>query len=713
MSKLGISPTLNWSLFIASLFRGSNKGSQQINKIWCGDKDKAHWLSKSAWSLNAIIKWWEKVYEQEAPNFWLPDYFCNQSLDLVRRTDAKLIFYPIDENLIPDWDKCRELAILSPPDIFLMVHYFGKEADGKGAKKFCHKNRSLFVEDATHVLAPNGGIGSFGDFVCYSPHKQLSLPDGALLVQRPLSKPLKQLLKADPQKSMDIIIGSLPHTAPSPWIWLAKRLIQRALPFYFIKRLVTKKSPAYTVDVVTKPTKDLPHQSSLSRHLLQVQIKKIPQFKIQRQENFAVVNSLVDQISDNFSLLNESDSKLLPYLGVVQGRSQDIANDAFQKLAQKGYPVQSWPDLPGEVLDNSEEHTQAIYFRRTLLAFPIHQGLGIHGADQLCRLYKQTLKDSEEKSKVQLVRFTGDFNLWDQLLSQVGKSNLLQSWAYGEAKVKAEGWSIHRVVFEKEGKTIAFAQILEKQKGPVHISRINRGPLFLDQANFSTIREVYHCLRKQFSLLKGRILLIAPELEKKPTNSALFKLLPYIKRPSSKWCSAWVNLHLSESTLRKNLNSKWRNMLNVLEKDKNLSLKLDVTEEGFHWLMGNYAEMMAKKNFQGTPIPLLVQLRNQIKKKEDFLICRAINLEGKSVAGILLIRHGDAVTYSVGWNSAEGRKLKANNFLLWNAILEMKRRGCSWFDLGGIDKIGTPEISRFKQGINGDEYISMGEWVNL
>ena len=47
------------------------------------------------------------------------------------------------------------------------------------------QNEAWLVEDAAHVLERVSAIGKFGDFIIFSPHKQIALPDGALLVVCP------------------------------------------------------------------------------------------------------------------------------------------------------------------------------------------------------------------------------------------------------------------------------------------------------------------------------------------------------------------------------------------------------------------------------------------------------------------------------------------------------------------------------------------------
>ena len=84
-------------------------------------------------------------------------------------------------------------------------------------------------------------------------------------------------------------------------------------------------------------------------------------------------------------------------------------------------------------------------------------------------------------------------------------------------------------------------------------------------------------------------------------------------------------------------------------------------------------------------------------------------LQDEPLAGICIVSHGSAATYLLGWNGNKGRSLKANQFLLWNAMMLLKEQGIRWFDLGGIDEESTPGISQIKLGVNGTRYALVGE----
>ncbi len=299
---------------------------------------------------------------------------------------------------------------------------------------------------------------------------------------------------------------------------------------------------------------------------------------------------------------------------------------------------------------------------------------------------------------------------WDRLLEEAGKSNLLQSWAYGEAKASVEGWKVSRGLILHSGCIVAMLQILEKSLLVVGgVVRINRGPLWLhESASTEDLNYIYALIRRQWSWQKRRILLIAPELQYSPEHRRMLTLQGYHLRRKPNWHSVLLDLGKTDDELRKGLKKKWRNMLSFAER-ADLRLNVSFSDEDFQWLVGRYKELMLTKGFQGISIDLLCSMRKHLLRKDHLLVMQAIS-ETEPVAGVLIARHGLACTYLVGWNGTKGRTLKAHNFLLWNAALEMKRRGCLWLDLGGISE-DAPEIAAFKLGMSGEEYKLIGEYL--
>lgn len=296
---------------------------------------------------------------------------------------------------------------------------------------------------------------------------------------------------------------------------------------------------------------------------------------------------------------------------------------------------------------------------------------------------------------------------WEALLAQAGRSALVQDWSYGEAKRLTEGWSPCRAVLRRAGAPVAVAQVLEKRLGGVvRVARLNRGPVWLVEPSDDLAAEALAILRRSWRWWRLGALFLAPEL---PEDKAGFVgSLGFRPRRAPAWGSAWIDLAQPAETLRKRLDGKWRNMLSGAEK---AGLTLDVSEGGaaLDWLMDRYRELIRDKSFSGIPPALIAAMATGGAR---LLVLRAL-AEGEAVGGILLVRHGDAATYLIGWNGERGRKLKANNFLLWRGVLELQARGCRWFDLGGIDEVLTPGIAAFKRGMNGEEFRLAGEFLGL
>jgi len=297
-----------------------------------------------------------------------------------------------------------------------------------------------------------------------------------------------------------------------------------------------------------------------------------------------------------------------------------------------------------------------------------------------------------------------DRDEWERLYAAAGWSTLVQSWAYGEAKRSEEGWVPHRAVVSRAGQPVALAQVLEKRvAGLARVARLNRGPIWLRELTPADKLGVIAVLRRRWRWFTLAALSLAPEL---PEGTSL---PGFVRRKAEPWCSARLDLSRSAETLRKGLDGKWRNMLNASEK---ASLLVEASPDHLSWMLARYGELLADKGFGATPPALVQALATHAYRPDDLLVLKASSGQ-EAVAGILLARHGDAATYLVGWNGDAGRKLKANNRLLWQAVVELPRRGVRWLDLGGIDDKLTPGIAAFKRGMNGEEYRLAGEFVGL
>ncbi|MDI1270367.1 MAG: GNAT family N-acetyltransferase [Polaromonas sp.] len=691
---------------------------------WHRDGESAGWLSRSAWSLALIALWRKSRTSSTQPTAWLPDFFCNSSLHALRLTGFKLVFYPLTPQMEPDMVACRKLAGINPPDMFLLVHYFGRPVHPAPASDFCRHYGAWLIEDAAHVLRPLDGVGSGGDFVIYSPHKHLSVPDGAVLVVRPngpgvlgqaivtsFGPPLTWAGQLrDLQQQMGPAVKSSQVHA---WFWLTKRVLQK-LGFRGLRGMTTPFAESPDSSEAAAQAVVAPSPSGLGRRLLGGLIGDLGRVARHRQRHQLLWDALL--VDDNASvgdlpmLAERSESRAwTPYLGAYQADSIRRAEAMYDRWQGQGLPVTTWPDLPPEVMLDREQHANAWHLRHTRVYLPVHQSLVVR---EMVRHRGPSGPPPGGQSQLRLVWGDASPGQWSEWMVQSGRSSLLQSWAYGEAKLADSGWRVKRGVFYRGGEIIAFVQLLQKSvAGILRVSRINRGPLFLKPPGLAEVTAVWTELASLGNVFRGKVLAAAPELDLSGPHLDLMAGLGFRQFSPVAWESVWIDLRMELSELRKKLDGKWRTALISAEKH-GLRLESGSDDYLFEWMMERYRELMLEKGFTGAPVALLLALRAHLPAESQLLILRAMHGE-EAVGGICLVRHGAAATYLLGWNGPAGRRLKANQYLLWNATVSLKQLGLEWFDLGGINEDDTPGIAAFKLGLKGKPYESVGEYWKL
>lgn len=97
----------------------------------------------------------------------------------------------------------------------------------------------------------------------------------------------------------------------------------------------------------------------------------------------------------------------------------------------------------------------------------------------------------------------------------------------------------------------------------------------------------------------------------------------------------------------------------------------------------------------------------EIFKKQNAVTLYLAKFEGEVLAANLVIFAGMSATYLHGASSDKHRNLMAPYFLQMEAILEAQKRGCMFYDFGGVAPEGEEAhqwagISRFKRGFGGE-----------
>lgn len=301
---------------------------------------------------------------------------------------------------------------------------------------------------------------------------------------------------------------------------------------------------------------------------------------------------------------------------------------------------------------------------------------------------------------------------------------MMQSWEYGDAKAAAEGWRPVRFLIADEfGAPMALAQLLIRAWPLIGgIARLNRGPLLIDTEldNPRRSEAILTALGVLLREAKRRwwwLTFVAPELEADNFVALSLATLELRERKQTPWASARLSLLPSQETLLANLNGKWRNMLRKAQKSGLIVQHHEACAEELERLLICYQAMQRDKGFSGVSKKLLRQLAKQTGSTWRFDLYVAIStgstkLSNSDFSGLLVsVRHGDTVTYFIGYTNDQGRKLNANYLLLWHSILASKDFGCYWYDMGGVNENTKQGIAHFKSGLNGKAYNLIGEYL--
>ena len=171
-----------------------------------------------------------------------------------------------------------------------------------------------------------------------------------------------------------------------------------------------------------------------------------------------------------------------------------------------------------------------------------------------------------------------------------------------------------------------------------------------------------------------------------------------------------LDLTQALSTLKAQLEGKWRNRLNKVLANVKLQVHVQASLKRCDWLLGQELAQREAKKFHGLPTDFVkAYIACAADHRQAFVVAYA-ELGKNTVGGMLFLIHGRVASYHVGWSVEEGRRLNAHNALLWQAMAYLKDMGIEVLDLGGVNTHDLPGISRFKLGAGGQPITLAGTY---
>ncbi len=293
---------------------------------------------------------------------FIPSFFCNESLNDLRNSSAKLVFYKTNIDMTPDWRYVEELCEKQSPDLFVLTHYFGSINDVSGAIKLRTKYGCELIHDCAHHLLPDDEIVNSPGFILFSPHKLLPVP--------PLS-----VVLCDKNEVKKLIKTKNVLFKKSELIWLLKRIIQKYLSFFIFFK-PSQTTPPISGEIVKREWK-VSAVSMLSLQLFNAAWYKIAKIQKARVENYSDLNKVLSQQSNAQVHTLNLNNVTNPYSYVFVVSPSIKQNEMYQHMRACEVPINTWPDLPPEVIENSKTFKKSIELRKTILLLPVHQDIKI------------------------------------------------------------------------------------------------------------------------------------------------------------------------------------------------------------------------------------------------------------------------------------------------------------------------------------------------
>lgn len=296
---------------------------------------------------------------------------------------------------------------------------------------------------------------------------------------------------------------------------------------------------------------------------------------------------------------------------------------------------------------------------------------------------------------------------WEDFISLCKEKTFCHSWNWGEFN-NSMGDDVWRFgLFDN--KLIAIFQVIKIKARRGNFLFIPHGPVFLENGNKETIKEIFNFLKELGKKEKVIFLRIGSLFLKDENNDKIFKDLGFINAPMHMHPEiTWeLDLNLSEEELLKNMRKTTRYLIRQAEKDKDIEIIKSINKKDLEDFKEIYEKTAKRHSFVPFSNNYLEKELEFFSKDNQVLIFSG-KYKKETISSAMIIFHSDIGFYHQG--ASLSSKIPVSYLLQWEAIKEAKRRGCKKYNFWGIVP-DTEEnknhpwkgLSLFKKGFGGHE----------
>lgn len=265
----------------------------------------------------------------------------------------------------------------------------------------------------------------------------------------------------------------------------------------------------------------------------------------------------------------------------------------------------------------------------------------------------------------------------------------MQQHPYYADALRLMGAQVLALTARDGARRIAQAQVVQRRIGPLALNWLPRGPVWSGDATQAQRCLFLDLLPQQPGC--GGLWIAAADAPSQQADCAAagFRALmtgQYV---------AELPLGADDGTRLARQAVKWRNRLKHARKSPLICRHRAFDPRRDGWLLTRDAEQRRKHHYSALPAAFTLAYAQAHPGAARLFLAQ---LQGQTVAALLILRHPPTASYHIGWSGADGRRHSAHNLLLWEASVWLRQQGCQRLDLGTVDTETAPGLARFKIG---------------
>ena len=303
-------------------------------------------------------------------------------------------------------------------------------------------------------------------------------------------------------------------------------------------------------------------------------------------------------------------------------------------------------------------------------------------------------------------------NEWENFLSQCEEKTFLQSWNWGEFQKMMDNKIWRFGIFEKD-ELISIALIVKNVARRGTFLLVPHGPAIKNAEN-RIKKEVLEILLIRLKELakeeNASFIRVAPIWERTKENESIFNNFKFIGSPMLIHLEAtWeLDIRPEEEELLKNMRKTTRYLIKQAQKNEDIKILQTKEIEDVE----KFSELHDKVSLRQKFVPFSLKfLKNEFLafEDDDNVLVSVVKYKEEVAGSSIIILNSGKAYYHQSALLAEYSKIPVIYLLMWEAIKEAKRRGCTAFDFWGyVDPQKQPNHpwagpTAFKMGFGGQK----------